>query len=49
MEQCPNCGGEIFGDGYTTVQYCENADPPNWLEPDTNPVLCNYKEESTND
>jgi len=41
-DQCPNCNGELFGDGYTSVIHCENVDPDPWLEPDANPVYCNY-------
>lgn len=49
MYQCPKCGGSIEGDGYTTVQHCENADPPDWVEPDGDVILCDYKEELPND
>jgi len=37
---CPVCGGNMIGDGYTTVYHCENVrDCPN-LEPDAEPVYC---------
>lgn len=39
---CPDCGGTIVGDGYTTVLHCENVDIEIWrdFEPDTDPVYC---------
>lgn len=44
---CPNCGGDMVGDGYTVVYQCENADEldTSFVEPDANPVLCSYVEE----
>jgi hypothetical protein len=37
--KCPNCGGDIIGDGYTTAYHCENVECPN-VEPDACPVFC---------
>ena len=44
-DTCPRCGGDMEGDGYTSVQRCENADPDPWLEPDANPVYCDFEED----
>jgi len=37
---CPICGGELIGDGYTSVIHCENVDPPMDIEPDADPLYC---------
>ena len=39
---CSNCGADIVGDGYTSVQHCENAEEDTYdsHEPDANVVLC---------
>jgi hypothetical protein len=37
---CPHCGGDIIGDGYTTVCHCENADVPLDAEPDSHTIFC---------
>ena len=43
---CPKCNGEMLGDGYTSVMQCENAeDVDAYLEPDAEPVLCDYEED----
>ncbi len=42
---CPNCGGEIIGDGYTSNMKCENAEDVDFLEPDAEIVLCNFTED----
>jgi len=41
--RCPNCGGTITGDGYSTVLHCENVDFDIWrdYEPDAEPLYCN--------
>lgn len=49
LDRCPNCGGDMTGDGYTSVEHCENVEPDPSLEPDANPVYCNYTEENPND
>lgn len=41
---CPHCNGDLVGDGYTSVIHCEEVDPDPWLEPDANPVYCNYSD-----
>jgi ribosomal protein L37AE/L43A len=40
--QCPNCGGTIIGDGYTSVLHCEYVDKSSYEyhEPDASPVYC---------
>lgn len=38
--ECPNCGGQLFGDGVSTVLRCEFADDTPDVEPDANPVYC---------
>lgn len=47
MNQCNKCGGDLIGDGYTTVMYCENADESTYEyhEPDAGPVECDYEDE----
>ena len=42
MDVCPDCGGEMVGDGYTSAIHCENAPEEWWFynEPDANPVYC---------
>ena len=39
---CPDCGGPMCGDGYTSVRHCENAETLYYwdLEPDVEPVYC---------
>jgi hypothetical protein len=37
---CPNCGGNLIGDGFTMVLHCENADLPVGIEPDANVIYC---------
>jgi len=40
---CIDCGGEMFGDGYTTIEYCENImDDEQYCynAPDEGPVYC---------
>jgi len=41
---CPNCGGELIGDGFTTCIHCENVDAPLDREPDADPVYCDPTE-----
>jgi len=43
---CPDCGGTLIGDGYTTVVHCENAEPSKYwdLEADASPVFCGETE-----
>ena len=43
---CPNCGGDLLGDGYTKVIHCENAHGDALLvAPDSNIVFCNHQDE----
>ena len=46
--KCPKCGGDIIGDGYTSVMHCEYADDEEYehCEPDADVVLCNFEESS---
>lgn len=39
---CPNCGGNMVGDGYTIVRSCENVDLSDFMdvEPDAEPIYC---------
>lgn len=39
---CYYCNGDIIGDGYTSVQHCENAEEDHYqyLAPDEGPVYC---------
>ena len=50
-EVCPNCGGSIVGDGWTTVRRCENVDLElvEDLEPDAGPVFCGSDNTDTRD
>ena len=43
---CPNCGGDIIGDGYTEVRHCEfsNLDTYEDHEPDSSVVYCSKTE-----
>ena len=41
---CPNCGGDLIGDGYTSVTHCENIDPPLDAEPDSDVLYCDTEE-----
>lgn len=47
MRSCPRCGGALIGDGYSSVIHCEFADDDqlNSVEPDANPIYCNYEDE----
>ncbi len=42
MNTCPNCGGELIGDGYNSVVHCENAEEDAYwyVEPDADPIYC---------
>lgn len=46
---CIKCGGDMVGDGYTSVMHCEYADETTYEfhEPDASPVYCNYEEEKS--
>jgi reverse gyrase len=47
MKTCPNCGGNIIGDGVTTSLACENSDaslvPEEVIEGEI--TLCDYSED----
>jgi hypothetical protein len=43
--RCKICGGEMYGDGYSTPLHCESVESPDWLEPDANPVYCPKEED----
>jgi Zn-finger nucleic acid-binding protein len=47
LDQCPKCGGTMFGDGYNDVIQCENATNPeiDFMAPDEGPVYCEFEEE----
>lgn len=42
---CAKCGGDMIGDGYTSVLHCEYVDETECYEPDAEPIYCNFKEE----
>jgi len=46
---CVKCGGDMVGDGYTTVTHCEYAEEEfyEYHEPDAGPIFCNFEEEET--
>lgn len=47
MNNCPKCGSTMVGDGYTRVLHCEMLeDIPLDVEPDAEPILCNFEEEN---
>ena len=39
---CPECGGDLLGDGYTRVIHCEYADAPLDADPDAPPIYCKH-------
>jgi hypothetical protein len=41
---CPNCGGSLQGDGYTSVVSCEFADSEEYqyAAPDEGPFYCTF-------
>lgn len=43
---CPNCGGKIIGDGYTTPLRCEEATADDLTEPDGRVILCELFEDN---
>lgn len=43
--RCKKCNGDMIGDGYTTVVRCEYVEYPLDVEPDGNPIYCDYKDE----
>lgn len=48
---CPNCGGDIIGDGYTTVLHCEQADEDEVMDadPDSQLICCKPDQEEVTD
>ena len=50
MDNCKNCGGDMIGDGYTSVIHCEYADHEliDLCEPDCSPIFCDFKEDEGN-
>ena len=43
VDTCPECGGTILGDGYTTVYHCENVDFDHTeYEPDAGTIVCEH-------
>jgi len=42
---CPKCGGDLIGDGYTSVIHCENSTEDHMDKtPDDGPFYCDYQE-----
>jgi len=47
MYQCPDCGGTLYGDGYTRVISCEYVVLDlDFFEPDADPVYCGYDKDA---
>lgn len=44
MRCCPKCGGNLIGDGYTRVIHCEFVDVDRDVEPDAEPVYCDFED-----
>ena len=42
---CSKCGGDIIGDGYSSVMYCEYAEPDYGTECDAGIIECDFEEE----
>jgi reverse gyrase len=45
MKTCPNCGGNIIGDGVTTPLACENVADTYEEVIDGEIILCDYSED----
>jgi hypothetical protein len=39
-DSCPNCGGTMLGNGYSSVRHCERVDDTIEIEPDAGPIYC---------
>lgn len=48
MNQCPNCGENLSGDGYTLPIHCINRNETDWWyeAPDSGPYYCDFEEEN---
>ena len=47
---CKTCGEEMEGDGYSIAVHCTNIDMSDMtLEPDANPVYCEFTQEKENE
>ncbi len=46
---CPNCGGDLYGDGYTWPIHCEFVDLGPCWEPDSGPWYCDFGMEGGDD
>ena len=44
---CPNCNGNVHGNGYTSVHHCENAAEVDYeyAAPDEGPFFCKESNE----
>ncbi len=42
---CKNCGGDMIGDGHTSVIHCEYVEEDEYCfhEPDADPIYCDFK------
>ena len=49
--KCIKCGGDMLGDGFSTVLRCEYAEEEQYeySEPDANPVWCEYTADTYTD
>lgn len=47
MNCCIKCGGEMIGDGYTSVMHCEYTEEEEYSfkAPDEGPVYCGYSDD----
>ena len=44
--RCIKCGGDMIGDGHTSVTHCEYAEESSYecVEPDGGPIYCNFED-----
>lgn len=45
-DTCPNCGGDMVGDGHTLTQHCSRVDLPVDTEADAGPLYCGPQEDA---
>lgn len=43
MVCCKKCGARMEGDGVNTVLHCEFVENTDGIEPDSNPVYCDFE------
>ena len=49
MNKCNECGGDMVGNGYTPVMYCEYAEKSTYehVEADSGPIYCDLNKPTT--